>query len=185
MAAFCKSDTFTANKLSPNKIQTIKATHTHIYTTPWQEAQGHCTLLSSSGGRKPAAHKTTANNHLSDRRRREGKDQGGRLGALSSEESTSSLSPLDTALITVSLQENADRKFVTYKPRGVPPTLPRPKSGTLWIQLHSGLRKTRNSHFIHPSIMTMHTAENVNPNKTKINSPASTLKGPLWLLFWN
>ena len=49
----------------------------------------------------------------------------------------------------------------------------------------SELRKTRNSHFIHPSIMTMHTAENVSPNKTKINSPASTLKGPLWLLLWN
>lgn len=109
----------------------------------------------------------------------------GRLGALSSEESTSSLSPLDTALITVSLQENADRKFVTYKPRGVPPTLPRPKSGTLWIQLHSGLRKTRNSHLIHPSIMTMQAVENAISNKTKINSPASTLKGPLWLLFWN
>ena len=32
MAAFCKSDTFTANKLSPNKTQNIKTTHTHTHT---------------------------------------------------------------------------------------------------------------------------------------------------------
>ena len=65
---------------------------------------------------------------------------------------TSSLSPLDTALTTISLQENADRKFVTYKPRGVPPTLPRSMFGTLWIQLHqsSGRRGTHIS-FIPPS----------------------------------
>ena len=30
----------------------IKTTHTHIYTIQLQETQGHCTLLSSLGGRK-------------------------------------------------------------------------------------------------------------------------------------
>lgn len=50
MAPFCKSDTFTANKLSPNKTQNIKATHTHVYSVQLQETQGHCTLLSSLGG---------------------------------------------------------------------------------------------------------------------------------------
>ena len=61
MAAFCKSDTFTANKLSPNKTQNIKPTHTHTHThthiysvqLQLQEIYKKCrdtTLLSSLGG---------------------------------------------------------------------------------------------------------------------------------------